>query len=268
MIKLNDRFSPRLDQLSSELKSVHDELHHQAEMATATDEAKPIYAESVLNTETSREVHASRPAPSQPSSFPRVPIARSDRSLNLVVYGIPECKKGTPKHNRFSNDLTSVTNSLTSLDPIIGDYSIKDCHRLGKYSTQTSHPQPILVKFNRASDVSQILYKRSCLSPPIIIKPDLTPEQRAQEALLLKQRWQLIQSGISRKNIRIRGNKLYVNNCVHGQIINSEYCVSPSSGNVASATNTLSVPVMHKRWHYCTRFLTARTNLQVTTSST
>ena len=141
---------------------------------------------------------------------------------------------------RFFNDLTSVTNTLTSLDSIIGDYSIKDCHRLGKYSTHTSHAWPILVKFNRASDVSRILYKRSCLSPPIIIKPDLTPEQRAQKVLLLKQRWQLMLSGISRKVIRIQGNKLYVNNCIHGQIINSEYCASPSSSDVAPATTSSS----------------------------
>ena len=74
------------------------------------------------------------------------------------------------------------------------------------------------------------------MSPPIIIKPDLIPEQKAQEALLLKQRWQLMQSGISRKAIRIPGNKLYVNNYIHGQIINLEYCVSPSSNYVAPAS--------------------------------
>ena len=104
--------------------------------------------------------------------------ARSDHSINLVVYGILECKKGTPKYMQLSTDLTAVTNTFTTLDTNIGDYSIRDCYRLGKYSMNTRRPRPILVKFNRVSDVSQILYKRSNLPPLIIIKADLTPEQR------------------------------------------------------------------------------------------
>ena len=156
----NDRlteFSTRLDQLSSELKSALDDLHQQVVTAAAKVVAKPTYAESVLNNDVSRKAHASRLVLSQLSGNPRVPTVRTDCSLNLVVYAIPECKKGTSKHLRFSNDLTSVTNTLISLDLIIGDYSIKECHRLEKYSTHTSHAWQILVKFNRASDVSRIL---------------------------------------------------------------------------------------------------------------
>ena len=92
----NDRlteFSARLDQLSSELKSVLDELHQQAVTTAATVVAKPTYAKSVLNSGTSREVHASQPVSSQLPGYSRVPTVRTDRSLNLVIYGIPECKK-------------------------------------------------------------------------------------------------------------------------------------------------------------------------------
>ena len=78
----------------------------------------------------------------------------------------------------------------------------------------------------------------------IIIKANLMPEKRTREALLLKQRWLLIQSGISRKNIKIRGNKLYVNNYTYDQIINSEYCVSPFSDDDAPAIKTSSDPVI------------------------
>ena len=160
---MNDQlteFSARLDQLSSELKSTLDELHQQAVTAVATVIAKPTYAESVLNSDASQEPRASLPVLSQLSGNPSVPTVRTDRSLNLVVYGIPECKKGTFEYLRFSNDLNSVMNTTTLLDPIIGDYSIKDWHRLEKYSMHTSHVQPILVKFSRASDFPRILYKK------------------------------------------------------------------------------------------------------------
>ena len=48
-------------------------------------------------------------------------------------------------------------------------------------------------------------------------------EERQTESLLLKERWTLIQSGIERKAIRIRSNKIFILNKLHGQIINSSF---------------------------------------------
>ena len=44
----------------------------------------------------------------------------------------------------------------------------------------------------------------------------------------MKERWGLIQSGVARKSIKIRNTRLFVNNKLHGQVINSKFqCESP-----------------------------------------
>jgi len=74
-----------------------------------------------------------------------------------------------------------------------------ECYRLGKYKAQQPRPRPILVKLRRTLDVNTILANKGSLSSPLIIKPDLSPEERAREAVLLKERWSLLQQGYKRK---------------------------------------------------------------------
>ena len=101
--------------------------------------------------------------------------------------------------------------------------SIKDCFRLGKCFPGSSRPRPILVKFIRISDVTDTLTKRSNLSHPYVIKPDMPHEQRVQESARLKERWHLIQSGVHRSNIKIRNDRLFVSNRLHGFVINNTF---------------------------------------------
>ena len=231
LAELDSKFRDQLQQLNTDLSKMREQIRQMA---------KPTYAE----TSDSALCRTSTQPPSLPSEFTHAPVThvlpRPDRSLNLVFYGIPESKKGTPKHIRSSDDLSFVTDILSKADTKIDNFSIRICHRLGKYKEHAPSPRPILVTFNRASDVSHILHKRSSLPSNFVIKPDMTPEQRAREALLLKQRWLLIQSGTPKKDIRIRGSKLYLNNRVHGQIVNSEYCLSPLLGDVAPVINNLA----------------------------
>ena len=39
----------------------------------------------------------------------------------------------------------------------------------------------------------------------------------------MQERWKLIQSGVSRKTIRIRGNSLFVSSKLHGRVTNSKF---------------------------------------------
>ena len=43
-------------------------------------------------------------------------------------------------------------------------------------------------------------------------------QKRATEAILLNERWSLIQSGTNQKVIKIKGSRLYINNRLHGQV--------------------------------------------------
>ena len=162
---------------------------------------------------------------SQSTSFNnKVPDkSQEDRKFNVVIYGVKECTKGTPRHERLNHDLDKVTSIVTEGDNSISPLSIRDLLRLGKYREESSKPRPILVKLNRTIDVSLLLSKAKSLQKDIRIKPDLTREERMIESLLLKERWTLIQSGVERKVIKIRSNKIYVKNKLHGQVTNSSF---------------------------------------------
>ena len=63
-------------------------------------------------------------------------------------------------------------------------------------------------------------------------KPDMSPEERQRESSLLRERWRLIQSGVLRNVIKIRGSHLYVNNKVYGEYNSATCSFEPSSSIV------------------------------------
>lgn len=162
---------------------------------------------------------------------------QDDRKFNVVIYGINECSKGTPKNERLNHDLDKVTSIIAKGDNCISPLSIRDLLRLGKYREQSKRPRPILVKLNRAIDVLVLLSKAKSLPTNIKLKPDMSPTERLVESLLLKERWSLIQRGIDRRTIKIRSNKIFVQQNLHGQVIDSTFAlVSADSSNSAQPT--------------------------------
>ena len=181
---------------------------------------------------------------SSPSSQSGAPVKPSsthlhyDRKFNVVIFGIKECSKGTHWTSRACQDLNSVSAVISSINDSITKLSIRDCRRLGKYSETSNRPRPILVEFNRSSDVTSILSQRGSLKDnSIIIKPDMSPTEKAIEATLLKERWSLIQSGTDRKAIKIKGSRLYANGRLYGQVIESRFHLYPLVSDVASGLN-------------------------------
>jgi len=65
-------------------------------------------------------------------------------------------------------------------------------------NSNATKPRPILVSFLRSLDTSMTLSKIGEFKSPIHIKPGLSPEERAQESVLLKEHWSLIQKGAER----------------------------------------------------------------------
>ena len=134
-----------------------------------------------------------------------------------------ECAKGLSRQARYESDLNSVVSTLSSIDPSFQSQSIRDCSRLGKFSPNASRPRPLLIKFVRVADVSNVLSKKRALLKPYSLKPDMSYEQRVIESNLLKERWRLIQSGANRSDIKIRGNDLYLCGKHHGRASMSEF---------------------------------------------
>ena len=158
-----------------------------------------------------------------PGAASKSSVSPSERKFNLVVYGIKESKKGTPKHKRMSNDLVAASEIINKICPDITGQAIRDCLRLGKYTEGRN--RPTLMKLNRSWDVLSILANRSKLAstPEVSIKPHQSPKERATESTLLRQRWTLMQSGVEKSLIKIRGDFIYVNNKKYGKANESEF---------------------------------------------
>ena len=144
-----------------------------------------------------------QPKPTPPTNTsPQVP--QPDKKLNVVVYGLTENPPNTKRQDRVQNDIKNVLSAFSVTDTQINANCIKYCHHLGKYNAQSDRPRPLLVKFLRYTDASNIIRNKTKLASQIYVKPDLTYDERTIESLLLKERRSLIDKGISRQHIKIR----------------------------------------------------------------
>ena len=168
----------------------------------------------------------------RPKPSPAVP----DKRYNVVIYGINESPKDTARSERQKHDLNKLLNILSDIDSSLTGASVRDFHRLGKFKPSNTRPRPLLVKLLRTFEASLILSKKDSLtSSTISIKRDLSPEERAIENALLKERRSLIDSGIERRHIKIRGISLYVKNKLHGSVQDSTFKTAPSPTNPSSS---------------------------------
>ncbi len=147
--------------------------------------------------------------------------ADEDRRFNVVVFGVRECKEGLHYKQRFVSDLNDISSLFSSSTcPSNPSSSIKDCRRLGKYdSNKINRSRPILVHFNSCKAVMDILANRSSFSP-YVVKPDMSPTARSRERILLKERWNLCQSGVEKSSVKIKGTSLIVNGRAFGKVVN------------------------------------------------
>ena len=155
-----------------------------------------------------------------------------DKKFNVVIYGVKESPKGSPRYTRQQKDTKAVTDIIKQVSPDISEHTIRDCVRLGKFSEARS--RPLLVKLTRASDVQSILSNRANLSimKGISIKEVMTHNERKVESLLLRERRSLIEAGISSKSIKLRGISLYVDRKRHGSVVDFVYkTVEPKPTN-------------------------------------
>ncbi len=193
------------------------------------DKDFPSFADVVRSSD-----HKSISSTSLKSNHPNDSATRSvsdlDRKFNIVVYGIKECVTGQNRHSRLIQDSNEVVSTISSIriDSNISESSIRDCTRLGKFSSDRC--RPILAKLSRSCEVSSILSQRGRLKGSgLSIKADLNKEDRKIDQLLMSHRWSLIQSGTSRQLIKIRGNSIFVNNVKKGSVTGGVFSESESN---------------------------------------
>ena len=151
------------------------------------------------------------------SSPAEVSTLQNERRFNIVISGVEECSKGTSRKDRLKHDFNEITTLITNLDSQIESSTVRDHLRLGKFDPKSKRPRRILVKLTRTSEVSSILSKSGSVRAPLRIEPDLSPQDRKMKAALMKERWTLLQSGLNRKDIKVRGSRLLVRNKVYAQ---------------------------------------------------
>ena len=108
----------------------------------------------------------------------------SDHKFNVVVFGVPECVSGTSRKQRWISDLNNISDLFSQSAGSIPKSSIRDCRCLGKYSSSSTRPIPILVNFSSCNVVMEILSSRASFAP-YFVKPGLSPDQRVQEKFSL-----------------------------------------------------------------------------------
>ena len=132
------------------------------------------------------------------------------------------CDSGTNRRNRLINDSSEVAAMITRIDSSIPESSILECTRLGTYNNDRN--RPILAKLVRMCEVSSILSQRGSLrGSGQAVKPDLSKQERLVDQILMKKRWELIQSGTWREHDSIRGGSLFVKNIKKGSVVSGAY---------------------------------------------
>ena len=71
----------------------------------------------------------------------------TDRSSNVIVYGIKESETGTERPDRQNVYFDNTMHTFSSANVPIRASSIKEFYRLGKFRRDQSRSRPILIKF-------------------------------------------------------------------------------------------------------------------------
>ena len=211
-----------LSQLKSTIGKT-DNLPQAASLSSPSSQTRlPTYASITSNDTQPRQ-------PKQPSRTARRP--KFERKFNVVIYGIKECAQGTPMYVRTRNDQQAATKIVQDLCADISEQSIRDCSRLGRYNPEKQTCRPLVITLARSCDTTAILVNRRKLSemPGISIKPVMSPQERQREKFVLQERRKLLQSGINKTDIRIRGDSLFVNGNKYGSATNTGFTQIPQA---------------------------------------
>jgi len=126
-------------------KSPHQEGQPQRSYTTAAGSGE------LSDKSTVQALHVTASGTSMPKSSTAVQSHyRQDRKFNVIVYGIQECPKGTPKHARSESDLKSVISVLSKVDNSVKSQSIKDVYHLGRLILTLNTPDQFLFSSYRS----------------------------------------------------------------------------------------------------------------------
>ena len=83
---------------------------------------------------------------------------------------------------------------------------------MGQFKSTNTRPRSVLVKFSNEWTASKILKKAQLLKEfrtPVFISKSLTSDELALEKIILKKRWELINSGNPKQDLQTRNLQLF-----------------------------------------------------------
>jgi len=147
------------------------------------------------------------------SSKPQNNNSTSMTKYRLRISGICEPSSQLKPLERQAVEETELKKILSFMN--LGNVLISDFFRLGKFKAENKRDRTMLVTFQSVWDRRKILsssYLLKDYEKAVFISPELTAEEKLIERKVLKKRYELIQSGIKRENIKIRNLKLFHDN--------------------------------------------------------
>ena len=134
---------------------------HKSDIVTSPYDVDHSPSSASLNPPKTSSLTIHRPTPKSSIKL----FNSSDRKFNVVVFGVSECVSGTSRKQRWISDLNNISDLFSQSAASIPKSSITDCHRLGKYSSSSTRPRPILVNFSSCNVVMEILSSRASFAP-------------------------------------------------------------------------------------------------------
>ena len=132
-------------------------------------------------------------------------------NYQIRVFGVQETTEDLSRIDRKNYDKTHIEKILKHLNK--EHIQISDCYRLGKYSKENKHSRTLLVTFSSVWDKDMVLQSANSLATfnqRVFLSPALSDSDRLLERKILKKRWELINSGNERKDVKINNLKLYL----------------------------------------------------------
>jgi len=129
----------------------------------------------------------------------------------LRLSGVPEMSSELSYVERQTSEHKYVMKVLDYLEK--KNCKITDCYRLGKFNKDRKSPRSLLLTFSSVWDRNMVLQSAKSLSSfqdKIFLSPALSPADLEVEKKILRKRWQLLNDGVDKKNIKIRSLKLLV----------------------------------------------------------
>ena len=140
----------------------------------------------------------------------RVSTEKLERKLEIRIQNLPEPTDNT-QLKRMESDENLVSDVLKHLNEW-DRHNVSSVKRLRQFKSTNTRPRSVLVKFSNEWTASKVLKKAQLLKEfrtPVFVSKSLTSDELALEKLILKKRWELINSGIPKQDLKVRNLQLF-----------------------------------------------------------